>query len=386
MQIVRVLLISIILLGCQAIPEALVSHNALLFDQGFEGFENVSIESEKEIFELNDEAKAFAKSATKGVFKPEEQIQALVHHVFSRSDLNLLYRADANTVANQTFQNKAANCLSMSIMTFALAKELGFGVRFQDIEIPEYWTIREGQSLLNRHINLQIIPRQKNRVHFHFITRGFEVDFDAQTTKQHFPKTLLKLKQVVAMFHNNNGADALLKKDYVKAYAYFRAAILKSPELSSALANLGYLYRLTGHYELSENAYLQAIKKDKNNLSAWRNLSHLYRYMGHDQKAIDIVNRLARKRSGNPFFHINLGDKAFQKEHWQIALRHYQRALKLDKSYHEVYFGLGKTYFELGNIQRSQHYLKLAKKKSRTGQEQTMYQGKINMLASIKSG
>ncbi|WP_339723469.1 tetratricopeptide repeat protein [uncultured Paraglaciecola sp.] len=386
MQILSVLLTSIILLGCQSVPEVWGHQEDVLFDQGFVGFENIVIETEKDIFELNDEAKAFAKSAVKGILKPEEQISALVHHVFSRSDLNLLYRADANTVASQTFQNKAANCLSMSIMTYALAKELGFDVRFQDIEIPEYWTMREGQSLLNRHINLQIIPRKKNRIHFHFVTRGYEVDFDAQATRQHFPKTLLKRRQVVAMFHNNNGADALIKKDYVKAYAYFRTAIMQSPDLSSALANLGYLYRLTGHYQFSENAYLQAIKKDKTNLSAWRNLSHLYRYMGLDQKAQEIVNRVADKRAGNPFFHINLGDIAFEKQQLQKALSHYQRALQLDRSYHEVYFGLGKTYFELGNIQRSQHYLKLAKKKSRTRAEQATYQGKLNLLSSLQSG
>lgn len=376
---------SIIVLGCQSVPEASTTSD-LLFDEGFVGFEDVSIETAKDIFELNDEAKAFARSAVRGVSKPEEKIEALVHHVFSRSDLNLLYRADANTVANKTFQNRAANCLSMSIMTFALAKELGFDVRFQDIQVPEYWTIREGQSLLNRHINLQIIPRQKNRIHFHFKTKGYEVDFDAQATRQHFPKTLLKRSQVVAMFHNNNGADALLQKEYVRAYAYFRRAVKLDPKLSSALANLGYLYRLTGHYEYSENAYMQAITKDKNNLSAWRNLSHLYRYMGQDQKADDIVTRVLRKRASNPFFHINQGDKAFEKQQWQTALRHYQRALRLDNSYHEVYFGLAKTYFELGNIQRSQHYLQLAKKKSRTAQEQSIYQGKLNLLARIKSG
>ena len=216
--------------------------------------------------------------------------------------------------------------------------------------------------------------------------QGFEVDFDAQATREHYPKTLLKLNQVVAMFHNNNGADALLKKDYVKAYAYFRAAFLQTPNLPSVLTNLGYLYRLTGHYELAERAYLRAIKNEKSNLAAWGNLSHLYRHMGHDQKAIEIVNRLTRKRSDNPFFHINLGDKAFRKQQWEIALGHYRQALKLDKNTHEVFFGLGKTYFELGNIQRSHYYLKLAKKKSRTEQEQETYQGKINMLATIKSG
>ena len=168
-----ILLVTIMLIGCQAVPKISVSHKALLYDEGFEGFENVTVESEKEIFELNDEAKAFAQSAIRGVSKPKEQIQALVQHIFSRSDLNLLYRAEANTVANQTFRNRAANCLSMSIMTYALANELGFSVRFQDIEIPEYWTIREGQSLLNGHINLQILPSSR-RKRTQFLTQGFE--------------------------------------------------------------------------------------------------------------------------------------------------------------------------------------------------------------------
>jgi tetratricopeptide (TPR) repeat protein len=378
-----ILLVTIIFIGCQAVPKISVSHKTLLYDEGFEGFENVTVESEIEIFELNDEAKAFAQSAIRGVSKPKEQIQALVQHIFSRSDLNLLYRAEANTVANQTFRNRAANCLSMSIMTYALANELGFSVRFQDIEIPEYWTIREGQSLLNGHINLQILPRSR-RKRTQFLTQGFEVDFDAQATREHFPKTLLKLNQVVAMFHNNNGGDALLKKDYVKAYAYFRSAFLQSPNLSSVLTNLGYLYRLIGQYELAEKTYLWAIKKNKENLTAWRNLSYLYRYMGHAEKANNIESRVTRQRLENPFFHINRGDKALEKQQWQIALKHYQRALKLDKSNHEVFFGLGKTYFELGDIKRSYHYLKLAKKKSRTEQQQTTYQREIDMLATIK--
>ena len=380
-----ILLVTIIFIGCQAVPKISVSHKTLLYDEGFEGFENVTVESEIEIFELNDEAKAFAQSAIRGVSKPKEQIQALVQHIFSRSDLNLLYRAEANTVANQTFRNRAANCLSMSIMTYALANELGFSVRFQDIEIPEYWTIREGQSLLNGHINLQILPGS-SRKRTQFLTQGFEVDFDAQATREHFPKTLLKLNQVVAMFHNNNGGDALLKKDYVKAYAYFRSAFLQSPNLSSVLTNLGYLYRLIGQYELAEKTYLWAIKKNKENLTAWRNLSYLYRYMGHAEKANNIESRVTRQRLENPFFHINRGDKALEKQQWQIALRHYQRALKLDKSNHEVFFGLGKTYFELGDIKRSYHYLMLAKKKSRTEQQQATYQREIDMLATIKPG
>lgn len=80
----------------------------------------------------------------------------------------------------------------MSIRTYALVNELGFGVRFQDFEISEYWTIREGQSLLNGHINLQILPRS-SREQIKFFIQCFEVDFDTQATRQHFYKTLLRL-------------------------------------------------------------------------------------------------------------------------------------------------------------------------------------------------
>ena len=42
-----------------------------------------------------------------------------------------------------------------------------------------------------------------------------------------------------------------------------------------------------------------------------------------------------------------MGEQAFEKQQWNNALEHYRRALKLDKSSHEVFFGLAKTYFEL---------------------------------------
>jgi uncharacterized protein YcfL len=71
------LFVALMLIGCQAAPEVWFNHKTLLYDQGFVGFENVSVESEKEIFKLNDEAKYFAKSTIKGVLRPKEHIQAL---------------------------------------------------------------------------------------------------------------------------------------------------------------------------------------------------------------------------------------------------------------------------------------------------------------------
>jgi tetratricopeptide (TPR) repeat protein len=378
-----VLLVVFQLAACQNSPVLFSSAKLVLHDEAFPDFDTYSLETKQQIFDLNDDAKAFVAQSLKGVIDPTEQIEVLVRRVFSRSQFNLLYRADANTTAIQTFENKAANCLSMSIMTYALAKEAGFGVRFQDIDVPEYWTRREGHSLLNRHINLQVLPKP-DRDSMRFMSKGFEVDFDAQSTRKHSPKTFLSLKQVQAMYYNNKGADALLNGQYDKAYAYFRGAIKLESRSAATLANLGFLYRLNEQFQFAEESYLQAIRVDQDNLTAWKNLAFLYKYTNRFEQATEISQRIEAKRAKNPFYHVNLGDMEFENRNWELALDHYRAALKLDKSYHEVFFGLGKTYFELGDFARSQHYLKLARKKSRTAQEEEMYQSKLALLSRLR--
>ena len=375
-------LIMICISACQNIEQEQLASTIVLHDEVFADFATYPIESEEQIFALNDEALAFVKQSMKGQFNPQDKIESLVRNVFSRSRFNLLYRAEANTTANETFDNRAANCLSMSIMTYALAKQAGFGVRFQDVEIPEYWTRREGQSLLNGHINLQILPKPNNEK-MRFITRGFEVDFDAQASREHFPKTFLSLQQVLAMYYNNKGADALLAAEYGNAYAYFKAAITHEPHLVSGLANLGYLYRLNGHYQFAEDTYLRALEVDQDNLTAWGNLAYLYRHTQRLAEASQISARIERKRGDNPFYHVKLGDTALENRQWQQALQHYRTALRLNKSYHEVFFGLAKAYHALGDIPRSKRYLTLAKKKSRTQQEQDNYQVKLALLGRL---
>ena len=369
----------VLLSGCQ--NSALFSHNnvVILHDDAFAGFEQYQIETSEEIFYLGEDAKLFAKESIKGVYRPKEQIVALVEAIFARSDFNLLYRADANTTAQQTFANRAANCLSLSIMTYALASELGFGARFQNIEVPEYWTRREGQSVLNSHINLQILPKMDRNL-VEVKRQGFEVDFGIQMTKEHDKKTLLTRSQVISFFYNNKGSDALLNKNYLLAYAYYRAAYLQAPKQTQLLANLGYLYRLNEFYSYAENAYQQALNIDKNSLTAWQNLAFLYKHTDQAEKSAQILVRLEHRRASNPYYHLSLGDAAFERDDWQQALAYYRRALSLDKNLHEVFFGLGKTYYELGEMARSEHYLQLAKRKSRSEQDQLIYAGKLEFL------
>ncbi|WJG08814.1 tetratricopeptide repeat protein [Aliiglaciecola sp. LCG003] len=370
------------LLGCQTASNPITQQSdSLLNDQAYPQYKEINIETEQQIFGLDQEAIDFVRHSVGKIQDPVDRMETLISKIFDRSEFNLLYMGSANTTATQTFKNRAANCLSMSIMTYALAKEAGFSVRFQDIQIPEYWTRREGYSLLNGHINLQISPRDRNGI-IHLLADGYEVDFDPQSNRKKFPKQFVGKEMVIAMFYNNKGADALLSGNHTKAYAYFKHAAEIAPKFESTWVNLGILYRLSGYYDDAQNSYNHAIELQPGNLTAWENLAFLYDYTGRTQEAQAINARLERLRGANPFYHYILGEQELDNGNLDLALKHYRDALRLDKSKHEIYFGLAKTYYQLGDINRSQMYFKRARDRSRNDQDQMRYQGKLDLLSS----
>ncbi|WP_026376764.1 transglutaminase-like domain-containing protein [Aestuariibacter salexigens] len=383
-------LIGLLLLGgCQSTTEVVNAQQPAphdtLDDKAFKDYVLYRLETPEQIFALDDDAKAFVKDVIREIDEPSERMEALVDSIFDRSEFNLLYKNAANTTATDTFHNRAANCLSMSIMTYAMAREAGFEVRFQDIKIPEYWTRREGFSLLNGHINLVIYPQDEPNM-VRLLNTGLVVDFDPQTTRNHFPKQIARKKTIISMFYNNKGADALLDGSYSKAYAYFREAIKVDPSFDSPFVNLGFLYRLNEHYELAEKAYKQAISIDEDNLTAWENLAMLYEYTGDMQLANQIKERVHHKRDDNPFYHFILGEQELDTGHVEDAIRHYRRALALDSSRHEIYFGMAKAFMALGDEERSRYYIEIAKRRAKTDQDQERYQGKLDLLSQLNRG
>jgi tetratricopeptide (TPR) repeat protein len=368
--------------ACQSTAIHIPITKPLLYDQGFPGFSQIIIESEQQVFYLDDRAKAFVASTIKPMHNNAEQMEALVKAVFDRSKMNLLYQDDANTNANDTFYSQTANCLSMSIMTYALATEAGFDVDFQEIMIPEYWTRRSGFSLLNGHINIRMMaPKQPNILEFH--RRSFQVDFDPQPLRYGFPKKLVSKQAVLSMFYNNKGADAFLRKDYVSAYAYFREALVVKPNFDAAWINLGILYRVSEYFPEAEKAYQYALVIHPNSLTALENLAYLYTFTDRNIEAANILAKVETHRNSNPYYHVLLGEQDMEQKNWEQALAHFRRALALDRGKHEVYFGLARAYFEIGELQQSERYLKQAKNTSINKRDEDRYQTKLEFLSNL---
>lgn len=382
--ILLVYLLSVLLLSaCQTTSSKDFNPVPLLHDSLFPSYQKVIIESETEVFDIGKNAAAFVDKHLSRVEGSDQRIKALADSIFLHSALNLLYKNDANTIASETFENKAANCLSLIIMTYGMADHANIGVKFQQVDIPELWVRREGDSLLNRHVNLKLYQKNEQNL-FLFNSRTYQLDFDRRAQSLNLPGNKISKTRVLALFYNNKGADALIKEHYTQAYAYFRSALLKDHFLVEAWANLGVLYRRAGRIDYAESSYLKALQIKSNDITTLENLAYIYTITLRTEEAERLNAIVLNHRKENPFYHSMLGDVQYENENWLEAIKHYKKSIRLDKKQNEFYFSLAKSYFQLGDINNSEKYLKLAKKYSYDDGQQLFYQSKLDAFTKLR--
>ena len=389
--IIMSIVVSIVLAllsGCQSpsgYKQAATEFNSSLYlDEKFENHNAVYIESEETIFALDDDMKVMVAEKLINERDNRKKAKKLLKHFFNSEQVSLAYNAGANVIASQAYQNKEANCLSLTIMAYAIAKAADLDVVFQSVKVPEYWVRNGKMNMLTGHVNLRVMERRSpNKVVF--FDRGIaEIDFDPYVVKKLFPKKDISKNTIIAMFYNNKGANAMVEGDYITAYAYLRAATEIDPEFSSAWGNLGILYRFNGYEQQAIDTYQYAININRDNLTAMANLSMLLHVNGEYEQAKSLDNFIMRQRANNPYYYALLADEKFYLGAYNEAIHHYRKAIKLNKNIHEFYFGLAKVYYMLDDIEKAQSYMKKAIAKNRIKQLDKQYVAKLDVLRQTK--
>lgn len=354
--------------------------NSLYLDAHFSNPAGFTIESEQDIFMLDDEMLLMVENHLNKPLNIKNKAEILLKQIFSKENLSLSYSVNSNLTARETFHSQQANCLSLTIMAYALAKEAKLNVDFQEIDVPEYW-IRNGQyNFLTGHVNLLIRPRANPDKKLIYGSGNYQIDFDPYSVKQEFPTRVIGKNTVLAMFYNNKGGHALANEEFDIAYQYFKAATKADKYFSPAWGNLAVLYRLTNHVNISEKSYRYAIQLNPNNLTALTNLALLLRNQQHNVEASLIERKLLIKRIQNPYYHAVLADESYYNHDYLQALKHYKKAIKLNNNIHEVYFGMAKAYYQMNRLNQAKKALLRALKLNRAEAIEHQYIAKLNLL------
>ena len=257
--------------------------------------------------------------------------QGLFDALYSQGQLKLEYDSVMTRNAAQAFAARSGNCLSLVIMTAALAKELGLAVYYQSASVDETWGRSGDIHFFIGHVNLTLAKYQSN-FGFRRNDGDLTIDFLAPYEIRGLRTRPIAEETIVAMYMNNRAAELLAQGRLMTPRA--RAAIEKDPAFLSSYNTLGVIYRRHGNPTEAEKVLAHALERDPKNTHVMSNLVAVLNDLGRDTEARTLARKLEQVEPNPAFSFFSRGMVAVRSGDFKTAKDMF--AKEVDRApYHE---------------------------------------------------
>ncbi len=288
------------------------------------------------------------------------------------------YNADTLT-AEQVFLTNSGNCLSLALMTTALARLAGVEVEYQlmdDEPVFEFdgSTIEKGVHVRTKLINPEWTP--KNTLLFD--SSGIAIDY-FPTGRARFISNIGE-SEYLAMYYRNLAVESLQLEDLNTAYWLSVESLEYAPDHPDALNLLAIVNRRAGNPRTAEQIYLYALAHAQSKLSLLKNYRVLLRSENRLIEAAEIDRQLEKIYDPSPFNWFHLARSAYDEADYERAISYYQRALDIAPYLHEARLGIALSYVGLGQVRDADTALISAIANANSSRTRQRYKEKLYAL------
>ncbi|MBN7818268.1 tetratricopeptide repeat protein [Bowmanella yangjiangensis] len=381
------ILLVLVLCGCQSSP--VTEYQAPVYQSflptNWPTDEQASEEhAEADLFALSDAQKqhflAYFHAPENAKHQPHWRLANFLENKLGNFD----YRGDTYT-AQQAMASNSGNCLSLALITGALAKVVGLKIEFQQVEAAPVYRLETDLLILSRHVRSkvydpdfilekQMIYLSKPAVLIDYLPRSGD-RYGKRVTEQ----------DVIAMYYQNLAAEALIENDLIKAHGWIRLALAQNELNPSSLATLAVIYARGGHKQQAEQVYLYAMERDVRSLELLDNYRQLLTKQGRNKEAAQVAKKLGNTQDNNPYRWLKLAEQSFAEGNFETSVSYYRKADNIAPYLEEVHLGFAKAYFKLGKIEAAAKALEKAIELSYRAKEKRLYEAKLATLRAIHS-
>ncbi len=287
--------------------------------------------------------------------------------------------------ASEALQTSEGNCLSLAILTTALADLAGVEVGYQLADSTPVFELTG--SVVSKGLHVRSIlydPSWTSPMDggILFTRPGIRVDYFPDGTERFVGN--LSYSDYVAMYYSNVAGEALADGDLDTAFWFSLESLAISRDNVGALNTMAVVYRQAGDEAMAEAIYKYGIDKMPKAVSLLRNYRVLLKRQGRTEEAEAVDARLAALDDRNPFDWIVAGRQAYLDGEYREAISHYRRAADQAPYLHEAYHGMALAYLKLGDADRAESALERALENSRRRATASRYQAKLAALADLQ--
>jgi tetratricopeptide (TPR) repeat protein len=337
-----------------------------------------------EVFALSPAMRQFLEHEIEPLLRRHGTQRGFVQALQDMKQLRIEYDSLLTRTAAEAFDARAGNCLSLVVMTGALAKQLNLPVAYQALLGSPSWSRLGGLTIVNGHVNMVVAQRLIDRVATLDTSPQIVIEFGRLPLGRGQALQVVSEATIVSMFMNNRAAEHLVQGAIDNAYAHAKAAVQQDPRFAAAYNTLGVIYDRKGLSAAAERAWRTALARDSDDLSALTNLRLLLQAQNRFAEAAPLAARLAQLEKEPPFAHFDRGVAAARAGDYATARNELLREMQRDPDYHEFHFWLAVSLYGLGDVQTARKHLTTAMNNSLTRQEQALYGAKLKGLSEAE--
>jgi Tfp pilus assembly protein PilF len=337
-----------------------------------------------EVFRLSDAMRQYMATNLSTAVRRYGVQQGLIHVLYRSDELKLGYDASRTRNAAETFAARRGNCLSLVIMTAAIAKELGLTVDYRSADIEQTWHRRGDLVFASGHVNLTL----GRRLIDHHQRGGFNeltIDFLPADELRGLRTVSVSEATVLAMYMNNRAAEALARDELDDAYAWVREALRNDPGFANAYNTLGVVYQRHGNPALAAGALREALARNPDHPPVMANLARALELTGQAGDAAALRERLAKLQPFPPYYFFDLGQQAMQRGDYQAARDWFAKEVARADSSAEFHYWLGLAHYKLGHLDAAQSQLDMAARNGQTPEDRALYAAKLTWLKHARA-
>jgi Flp pilus assembly protein TadD len=341
--------------------------------------------SAADVFALSDEMKRYLETEMADPLRTKGLHRGLIDALYSKNQLRLEYDAEMTRNASQAFEARSGNCLSLVIMTAALAKALGLSVQYHTAFVEPAWSRVGGMYFLSGHVNLTLGGSSTGARTMYDAGELMTIDFLPAAELRGLRTWVIPEQTIVAMYMNNRAAESLAGGQVNDAYWWARAALGQDPEFLSAYNTLGVIYLRHGDWPQAERVLGYVLEREPGNAQALSNLTLALEKQGRVAESGVLHRRLAQIEPYPAFHFFDRGLAAMRLGDFKTARDLFAKEVDRDPYYHEFQFWLGVANLRLGNIGEARKHLGLAVEYSPTRGDRDLYTAKLERIRSYRA-
>ncbi|WP_430456516.1 tetratricopeptide repeat protein [Rheinheimera sp.] len=302
---------------------------------------------------------------------PEYRLYSYMQNVLAVFQFN-----GSTTSASEVMRSGSANCVSLALLTKALADLAGIDLRFRATYREPVIDIRGDLLLQATHVRSYLNADPDSNT-----IRQLYIDYFRGPLS--YQGDFLSDSRFKATVYNNLAAEALLRGEYDQAYALIKTSLQQDDQFVPAINLMAVLLRRQQQPELAQQWYQYGLAVAPQHLALLHNYQVLATQLGDQPLVQQLEQQLALADSDDPFELYIQAVQAEQAGREALAIGFYQRLQKRVPYLLQANQALVRHYLKNHQYQAARQLLEQALEYSYEPEKRSLLEHKLAMLRTM---